>query len=170
MHPPTDGCGSGDHGPLEPELLEAPRAGAARVVADQLPALAAEPVEHRVDVTLLAFHPSARQLDADSGLLALRVIGGDDRGVLPGGHPRTVAGAVPAGGPWTSARSSGTRRSAISWCPLSSGWMLSDQSPGSCGSVQSAVAGFTNGRPAPAAASATASLIQSMVASVVPGL
>src|SRR3954452_12601871 len=47
--------------------------------------------------------------------------------------------------------------------------MLSDHTEGSSGSVQFAVAGFTNGRPPCAAARAIAALIQSIVASGVPG-
>src|SRR3712207_6313187 len=73
-------------GALEPELLEAPGAGPAGVVADQLPALAAEPVEHRAGVTGLALRLPAGELDAHPSPLRLRVVGRDDRGVLPGGH------------------------------------------------------------------------------------
>ena len=73
---------------LEPELLEPPGARAAGVVADQLPALRAQPVEHRAGVPCLALRRSAGQLDAHSGALRLRVVGGDDRCVFPCGHVR----------------------------------------------------------------------------------
>ena len=65
--PPPRACGVRTAASLEPELLEAPGPGAAGVVADQLPALGAESVEHRAGVTLLAFELSAGQLDADPG-------------------------------------------------------------------------------------------------------
>src|SRR3712207_3259779 len=73
-------------GALEPELLEAPGARAAGVVVDQLPALAAEPIEHRAGVAGLALELPAGELDAHPCPLRLRVVGRDDRGVLPGGH------------------------------------------------------------------------------------
>ena len=89
----ADPCCRGAAGPsgtdlaLEPELLETPGAGTAGVVADQLPPLGAELVEHRAGVTLLAFRRTAGELDAHAGPLRLRVVGGDDRGVFPRGHP-----------------------------------------------------------------------------------
>src|SRR5690348_15974672 len=155
---------------LQPELLEAPRPCTAGVVADQLPALAAEPVEHRARVALLPLHGAAGHLHAHPGLLALRVVRGDDRGVLPGGHPSTVTGGFSEVGPRDTSRSSGASASAKRWWPRSSGWIVSDHSPGSCGSSQPAAAGSTKGRPASVAARDTSRLIQSIMESAVPGL
>src|SRR4051794_38897727 len=92
--PPPDrrAQGSGRGLALEPELLEAPAPGTAGVVADQLPALPTEAVEHGTGVALLTLRHSAGQLDAHSGALRLGVVGCDDRGVFPRGHRQTVAG------------------------------------------------------------------------------
>src|SRR4051794_9417004 len=157
MPRPADETGRSGRRALEPELLEPPRAGTAGVVADQLPPLGAEPVEHRAGVALLALQRASGHLHADPGPLTLRVVRGDDRGVLPGGHPSTVAGGVAGLRPSPRVDSSGARASAMRWCPRSSGWMVSAHSPRSCRSSQPPVAGFTNGRPAAAAASPTPS-------------
>ena len=83
--------------------------------SSQLPPLGAEPVEHRTGVTLLAFGLPAGELDADPGALRLGVVGRDDGGVFPRGHPQTVTNGgrvrpVPAAPRTRRGGSSGSRR------------------------------------------------------------